>query len=1109
MSRKYTLFKMHVDDNGLGTIFYNFREIFSPVKTPVKEQKLNLVLKAFLPIVFILSPVYSHAAKWGFDHRVGESYDNNIFPAWVPPPSLTSFHFIRTINFDRYGIIEGIVTDERGKPIAGAEILIKGTNKKTITDAKGRFRIDAEETDVLQVNTTEYSPYEVIIGKSRSLEIKLKSKSPSDRTKDIDEVVVVGYTSRKKKNVTSAVSTIDSKEITQSPVANLSNVMAGRLPGVVATQRSGEPGYDGSGISIRGFGNALVIVDGVPQPFGQLDPNEVESFTVLKDAAAAVYGVRAANGVILVTTKRGVSGKPTINYNMYYGIQSPTRYPKMVNAAQFVLLTDEAEINRGGQPVYGRAVYEDYLAGRRRSYDWVSAAIRADSPQQQHNVTVNGGGERMKYFMSLGYLGQEGMWRSGDTKFQRYNFRSNIEGKITDNLTVGMNISGRMEQRDFPGANVATLVSSIHRTFPFFSPYANDNTQYPGMTNTATNAVALMQKSISGYTDDTNNFMNGVVNFTYNTPFITGLSLSGQYSYIKQYRQIKNWRPTYTLYNYNRETEVYTSAYVGNAPTTLRHDFNESTDRVSNISLSYKRKFGGSHNVEGLFLFEERANKGNNFWAFREFMLDSKDFLFAGADTNKDNNGNAFEFASRSYVGRGYYDFKNKYIVDVMFRYDGSSRFPANSRWGFFPAVSAGWRISDENFFKNSRIKKWITDLKFRSSWGKLGDDGWNDGNRSSTNWQFVSGYTYPSGNYIFGDQVMPGLSERGLVNPNISWFTSTTTNVGMDAILFNGLFTVQADYFFRRRSGLFATRAVTVPSTFGADLPQENLNIDNTRGFELVLGHHKKYGEFDFDIKGNVSFTRSRWEYQENPPFNNSQAQWRNDNTNRWRNIWWGYKSAGQFQSQEEINNWAVQDGQGNRSLRPGDIRYEDLNGDGIIDGRDMQVIGRGLDPEMMFGLNINMSWKGFDCSILLQGAANFNQYFTGVYQNPLPNGASSLEIFMDRWRREDPYDPNSPWISGRYPATFPGGLPNNTRFSDFWLRDASYLRLKNIQLGYTFNNGTLQSAGISKLRVYITGFNLFTWDGIKFIDPENSSDNGAYYFQQRIINFGLNATL
>lgn len=1006
--------------------------------------------------------------------------------------------------------IQGMVTDEQGQPVSGVKVIIKGTHKSTTTDFSGKFRIEAAENDILILEMIGYERYEAVVGQSSSLQIKLR-KEEAVKTKAINEVVVIGYTSRQKKNVTSAISTIDSKEITQSPVANLSNLIAGRLPGVVTTQRSGEPGYDGAGISIRGFGAPLVVVDGIPQSFTQLDPNEIESLTVLKDAAAAVYGVRAANGVILITTKSGSRGKPTIEYNMYYGVQSPTRYPKMANAAEFVLLTDEGEINKGGKPAYGKSVYEDYLNGKRKSYDWITAAIRADSPQQQHNITVNGGGDQIKYFMSVGYLEQDGMWRSGDTQFQRYNFRSKVEGKITDNLTVGMNVSGRMEQRDFPGAGAATMIGGLLRTYPIFSPYANDNPQYPAETNQSQqNTIALMNKNISGYTNDTKNFFNGIINFTYNAPFLPGLYVNGQYSYIKQYQQVKNWRPTYVLYKYNPATNTYTQGYIGNSPTTLQHDFNEETDRVSSLSLGYKRKFAERHNVESILVYEERVNKGNNFWAFREFLLNSKDYLFAGVDNNKNNNGKAFEFASRSIAGRAYYDFKNRYIAELIFRYDGSSRFPKNSRWGFFPAVSAGWRISDEPFFEKMGLKKYITDLKFTGSWGKVGDDGWNDiNNRDSSNWQYIPGYTYPSGNYIFGNNPIPGLSDKGLINQYITWFTSTTTNIGMVLNVRNGLFTAETNYFFRKRTGLFATRALTIPNTFGAELPKENLNSDNTRGFEVILGHHKKYGEIDFDIKGNVSFSRSRSKYTEASPYNNSFQQWRNDYTNRWTNIWWGYKSLGQFQNQDEINAWAVQDGQGNRSLRPGDIRYEDINGDGIIDGKDIRPIGRGRDPEIMFGLNINVGWKGFNFSVLLQGAANFNQYFEAEYQSPFFNGANSLAMFMDRWHRQDPYDPNSPWVPGKYPATVPGGSPNNQKTSDFWLKDASYLRMKNIQLAYTFKNTMLQSIGVRTLRVYLNGFNLITWDKVKYLDPENSNNRGLYYPQQRVINFGLTATL
>ncbi|MGO4911176.1 SusC/RagA family TonB-linked outer membrane protein [Leeuwenhoekiella sp. W20_SRS_FM14] len=992
--------------------------------------------------------------------------------------------------------ITGTVTDRDGNPVIGVNVMVKGTTTGTVTDFDGNFSIEAKPDQILVFSFVGFKSQEMAIANNSNIEVMLE-----DDVSQLDDVVLIGYTERKESNITSAVATIKSDEISRAPVTNLSQALAGRLPGVVSTQRGGEPGYDGAGVSIRGFGNALVIVDGVPQNYTQLDPNEVASITILKDAAAAVYGVRAANGVILVETKKGKYGKPVFKYDAYVGVQTPTRYPKLTNAADFVLLNDEGEINQGRPPVYGKEVYEQYKNGELPSYDWYDLTIRQYSPQTQHTISAQGGTEDIDYYMSVGMFNQEGMWRSKDTDYERYNFRSKVTSRFSDNFSATMNLSGRIENRNTPGLSAANIMWGILRAHPTSGPYANDNPEYYNETNVPFfQPVALSNSAVSGYNRDNFNNFTGILSLDYKVKQIEGLSLKGMYSYLREFARVKTWRPEFDLYNYNAETETYNVGYTGGSPTRLTETFRQNTEKLAQFSMNYKRTFGDKHTFEGLALFEQRESYGDDFNASREYSLDAVQYLFAGLDANKNNNGGAYEYASRGLVGRAYYDYDDKYILELVFRYDGSSRFPQGSQWGFFPAITTGWRISDEGFFKNNI--DFVNNLKLRGSWGKVGDD-------QGANYQFVTGFTYPSGNYIYGNNVVPGLVERGIPNPNLTWYESTTTNLGLDAAFLNSKLTVQFDYFYRERDGLLATRFLSLPGTFGASLPQENLNSDSDRGFELVLGTNQSLGDFKFDVTANVTYTRSKYGYQERAPFTSSENEWRQKVEGRWKNIWWGYEAIGQFQSQEEIDNWpVVQDGQGNRSLRPGDIKYLDYNGDGIIDGGDNKPIGRGSTPEIMFGSNINVTYKNFDFSVLFQGAANFNFYFTDEFQSPIFNNANSLATFMDRWRREDPYDATSEWIPGKYPATIPSGSPNNKYNSSFWLQNASYLRLKNIQLGFTLPKGVCETLGITNARVYINGLNIYTWDKLKYanVDPETPGGNGLFYPQQRVWNTGVN---
>lgn len=1007
--------------------------------------------------------------------------------------------------------VTGTVTDDTGLPLERVSIRLQGTTLGTFTDEKGRFKLTIPNIGgKLIFSYINYDNVELVINDTQPVKVAMKLKDAA-----LEEVVVVGYGTQKKRSITASVATIKGAEIVKSPVANITNALVGRLPGLRATQRSGEPGYDGSGIDIRGFGNALVIVDGVPSEFSQLDPNEIEDFSILKDASAAVYGVRAANGVVLVTTKKGKTGAAQIDYNTNYGFQSIAKYPELADAATFAELSNEAavnswiKLNNPAQSVnlpFTKQQVEDYKSGKLPSTDWFGAAIRKNAPMQYQNVNVRGGREDIKYFFNLGYLGQSGIWRSDDTKYKRYNFRSNINAKIGKRITAELNVGGRLEDRSFPGAGAGFLVGSIQRSFPTVPIYANDNPAYFAPPNNKhQNAVFLMDKNNSGYAKDLRKILTGILTLNYEVPYVDGLTAKMLYSYESQDFDFKSYTKKYSLYRYDKDADKYIVDFVGNDPSRLNTTTSQNDKSILQASLNYSRVFAGKHNVSASYIFERQLITVSNFNAYREFLLQNLDELFAGVSTNQNNSGSSAEMARMGYIGKLNYDYAGKYLFEFGFRYDGSYKFPENSRFGFFPNFSVGWRLSDEPFLRDVTA---IDNLKLRASWGNVGDDGGDDPNASNyiRPFQFITGFTYPSGTYNFGQGLIPGLADKGLPNNSLTWFESTTSNVGMEVSFLKGLIGMELDVFYRKRTGLLATRALSLPNTFGAALPQENLNGDNTRGFELVFTHKKSKGKFQYSVSPNITWTKTQWGYLERAPSTNDLNNWINNGTNRWTNQFRGLVAEGQFQSQEEIYKAPIQDDNGNKTLLPGDIRYKDQNGDGIINNSDQAIIGRGTTPELFFGLGFNASYMGIDFSLLLQGASNFNAYFDAELQNPFFNNANSYQMFEDRWRRQDIYDPNSPWIPGKYPSTIISGTTNNQKVSTFWLKDATYLRIKNFDLGYTLPKHLTDRVGIRKVRVYASGQNIFTFDKIKFIDPESPTGRGSFYPQQKVWSFGLN---
>lgn len=1011
---------------------------------------------------------------------------------------ITKKESLHNETIQQKGTINGKVVDGKtGEPIIGATVISKDGKSRAVTDIDGNFTISTSNGVPLEISYIGYEKQEV------KAHPNIRAYLHED-TETLDDVVVVGYGIQKRASVTGAVASVQSKDLVTVKSANVTNSLAGKLPGLRAVQRSGAPGDDEASIDVRGFGSALVIVDGVERDFSQLDPNDIESISILKDASAAVYGFKGANGVILVKTKSGEKGAAKINYSGYYGFQKITRYPELYNGYEYATLYNEAQANVGVKAPYS----EEELANFRKGIgttNWYDETIKKSAPQTYHNISISGGAEKVKYYFSFGLLRQEGILKSNDWYYNKFNIRSNVSATITKGLTIGLQLSGLLDKRTKP-YETDPITRRIQLALPVKTIYANNNSEYWNNPGDMGNPVQLSRIGEVGYSRRDRRVFNGSVTIDWDMPWIKGLTAKALFSY--DFNNVKNrdWYKEFHEYTYDENKDVYNETYTHNI-SELTSQENDDYKFNGQFSLNYHNTFG-QHDVTGLLLWEFYNGRGDWLRAYRQFDISAIDQINAGNTTNLNNGGNANENAHEGLVGRVNYAYANKYLAEFSFRYDGSYKFSPSKRWGFFPAISLGWRISEEKFFKSALPM--FDNLKIRGSWGKIGDE------TGLSAFQFLSGYTYPSKSYVIGTNgSSSGASDKGMPNVNLTWYKSKTFNIGFEASVYRGLLSVEFDYFIRKRSGLLATRLLSLPTTFGISLPQENLNSDKTKGFELVLGHHHSIRDFSYDIKANFSTTRNYNRYIERAASANMYENWRNNSNNRVQGIVRGKVALGQFQSYEEILNSPIQDNNGNKSLQPGDVKFEDWNHDGIIDDKDNQPIGRGSTPHMYYGLNMSGSYKNFDVTIFFQGAAGHDVFLTGDFAEPfiqqgLGNGVT---LWLDRWHRIDPSDPSSEWIPGKMPSVRPTGFSLNEQTSTWNRQKADYLRLKTLEIGYTLPKSLIKSLGIQNLRFYINGFNILTITSnegmMKWMDPENSVSTLRYYPQMKSYNFGVNLTI
>lgn len=989
--------------------------------------------------------------------------------------------------------ITGRILDENGEPLIGVSVMLKGTSNGTITNIDGDYTLSGDITDksVLEVTYIGMKKQEITVGNRTRINITMISDNEM-----LDEVIVVGYGTQRKGNLTGSVSAIKSEKLTIAPIGNVTNALAGQLPGLIVKQTSGIPGSDGSTLRIRGFDAPLVIVDGIEGDFNNIDASQIESISILKDGAASIYGARAGNGVILVTTKRGIDSKPVISLNTSFTLQGQTNVIKPGSSGQRAEWLREEHINKGlpiEQVPYTEEQIQKYYNGTDPNYlnsDWYDAVIRDWAPQQNHNLSIRGGSNKIKYYGYIGYNDQETIVKTGGGSYKRYNVQSNIDAKITDRLSFTLDMLLTKENQFFPtvgsGFGHSNFWSIIYDSDPRYPIYLPDRSKlsYGGLSYG--NALFASNTNLGGYSDTDKNRIRANGGLIYEFKYVKGLKAKMSISYDTYNQNYKYFNKQGKFYSYNIDSDTYTFERASQDPTGVTEVFGRGYSLTQQYSLQYERLFKEKHRVSALALFETIDYNDKNVETGRTgFMSTILDQLFAGNGTTSFNNGWESEMGRASWVGRINYSYMDKYLIETILRADASAKFPKNSRWGYFPSVSLGWVLSQESFMKSLKA---IDNIKLRASYGESGND--NVGS-----FKYLAGYAF-DGSYKIGDEIKSGLYAVGLANPILTWETMKIYNGGIDLSFFNRKLYGTVDAFYRVRDGIPGSRSVSLPSSFGAELPLENLNSIDTRGWELNLGTSGNFGNFMYDISGNLSWARSKWRKYDEPIYSDPDQERIYKREDRWTDVRYGYISEGLFTSQAEIEalDFTYKDLNGNSSLRPGDIKYVDLNGDKVLDWKDQKEIGKGTLPTWTYGFNMNFKYHGFDLSALFQGAFGYTTYID------LTKAASTLK-YDNRWTEKE-NNPNS--LVAR-----PGGASTNKYYSDFNNHSTAYLRLKNLSIGYELPKGLVSKAGIQQLRIYIAGTNLFTLSSLhKYgVDPEVPEGSPAYYYpQQRTLSVGLN---
>lgn len=991
------------------------------------------------------------------------------------------------------GICKGLVKDATGESVIGASVVVKGTTNGTITDFDGNFSLDGiKKGDVIVISYVGYQTQEIKWNGS-PLNVILKEDS-----KTLSEVVVVGYGTQKKANLSGSVAMVDSKELENRPIQNVSSGLQGLMPGVAITGTNGAPGQDAGKIRVRGIGTLneagpYILVDGIETgTLSAVDPNDIESISVLKDAAsAAIYGSKAANGVVLITTKRGKTGQTKISYSGYLSFQNATNMIERMGSYEYASLLNQALEAEGMSKRFNDTELQKFKDGNDPLYpdtDWYDLAYKT-GVQHRHNVNINGGSENVKYMASLGYLNQTGILPNAGR--EQFNARTNLDMKINKRLSARMNLS--FIKNDYSDASSAyyggssdQIIRQLNLIAPWIVARYDDGTWG---TISDGSPIAWLDSGMKVNRDNYN--FSGMAAVDYE--IFDGLKLTLQGAYVNNLQNY-NYFQKYIKYNENKESD----------PSQLDERFYKWDRTNYDALLNYNKNFG-KHNIKGLLGWHtEKYNYKYQKAVRKKFPNNELTDMNAGDASTQSNEGYTAELAMISWFARINYDFADKYLLEANIRADASSRFAEGHRWGYFPSFSGAWRISEEAFMESAK-DSWLSGLKIRASWGQLGNQ---DALSGSNNDYYPALNTYNlDSKYAFEGSLNSGYYQRKYRLETISWEKASTWGVGVDFTLFNKL-NGSLDYYNRKTTGIIMD--VTVPKEFALDAYKDNVGSMRNSGIEINLSYNTKIGQVDFGIAGNFSYNKNEildlGGGDPNKYLDATDGYSQRNKVGEAMNSYYIYRADGFFNSQEEADAYTAKYGNPfGKTFKAGDLRYVDTNKDGKLTADDREYCGSS-DPKIIYGFNINAGWKGIDLSLMFNGAAGVKRLFDGyeVYGNFSGDAAHPATIWRDAWT-PDNHDASMPRI---FYDTNSASSSRSVQ-SDFWLQDTSYLRLKNLQLGYTLPKGWLNSVGVENIRIYYSVENLLTFDKMKInIDPESTSQRLSSYPLLRTHAFGVNVT-
>ena len=990
-------------------------------------------------------------------------------------------------------VVTGRITDTKGETIIGASVREKGTSNGTITDLDGNFTLSVLPAAMLEISFIGYKTQDVKVVFGRSISIVLE-----EATEALEEVVVVGYGVQKKATLSGSVTSVKGNEIIKAPVMNVSNSLAGRMPGVVAISNNSEPGYDGSTLRIRGvntFGKSdpLIVVDGVPgRSLERIDPSSIETISVMKDASAAIYGAQAANGVILITTKRGKKGRSVVNLSLNYGLSRPTTIPKMANSAEYATLLNEIDKYAGQTERYTTEDIQKFRDGSDPwSYpntDWFDETLKSWSPQINVNATIEGGTDNVNYFVSLSAKTQDGIYRNSATNYDQYDLRINLDWKLNNYIDVYLNASGRMENRNYPTRSAENIFRMLMRSKPNMPAYWPNG--LPGPDIEFGDNPVVIATDATGYEHDKRYVVNSDLGVNIKVPFVEGLSIKATASIDKTFRFRKVWQTPWYLYTWDgasRDADgepVLVEGKKGFSDPRLTESMEDNQNILLSGLLNYNKTIAIDHTINAMAGIERITGGGDSFEAFRRYYLSTAiDQLFAGGQDEINNSGEAYKEARLNYFGRLNYSYKSKYLAEFVWRYQGSYIFDESNKFGFFPGVSLGYVISEEKYWE--KLKPIINFAKIRASWGQTGND-------LIDPYQYLAAYTFNNLMYITNGGVTYNqtLLEGVAPNSNVTWETATQQNIGLDLQFLNGDLAFTIDYFLNKRKDILWTRNASVPNTSGLSLPDENLGKVKNQGIDFSIDYRKRFNEVTFGVGLNGVYSKNKILFWDEAPGVPDYQK----STGNPIDAGLYYNAIGVFKDWDHVNSmphWA--------GARPGDIIFEDYNKDGIIDGDDRVRYDKSGTPAFTGGLTVDVAYKGFDLSILFQGAAG------GVFQQTTESGdfGNFLKSFYDkRWTEDNP--------NASYPRTYNRSNEYWVNQSNtFWLHKTDYIRLKNIELGYTLPQTLTRRVKIEHVRFYINAYNLLTFSpDMKDYDPENTSGSGYNHPLNKIVNAGLSVT-